>query len=577
MYWQGQVRTERELAERRERWETWSRTLYIGAPVSTYHPGLNLGSGSADTIQKYVQTGRLLWPDQAEFKPGLTYYNNYVAESWEMGETAEGRKFIDWKIKPDLKFQDGTPLNAEAIKYCWEQECFDMPYREKNKWTAPSFWHESAWDELVVLDDLTLRMYRPPMEPGSFKGFLPWGFVGLFSLDYANIYSPTSTEKYGLEDSPLEDFVNQVGFGPLKLDKWIPDERFEFVPWEDFPENPLGGYAGPDKITNLDRVVIVSYPDKASMRMALETGEIDLTIGGRSLAEADLEGLRNNPDVDVLYSPWLGGQQILHMNYAEEFAPLNDVRVRKAIQYVIDPDEVLDKLLFGTAEISHSPVRPIQPYYKPSLEPLRSLDYDERIRIAKELLTEAGYPEGFETELWYPTGGSAEFNRELGTILQAQLRKVGIEVSLEMIESAVYSDFRREGRLPMHFRGWTLDFVDPDSELFYMMHSASYYQTHAINFKDEHVDDLLYQGRVMYDFRGPDYDDPGRAAIYEELQDYIVEKGFCVPLYVQGRWDAKRTWVVDYKYWRTCDVPYQGIWNARKVIPDGWETSEPPN
>jgi ABC-type transport system substrate-binding protein len=198
---------------------------------------------------------------------------------------------------------------------------------------------------------------------------------------------------------------------------------------------------------------------------------------------------------------------------------------------------------------------------------------EERIQTAKNLLAEAGYSEGFHSEIWYPSGGSAEFNREMGTIIQAQLAQVGITVDLKMIESAVYSQYRSEGRLPMFFRGWTLDYVDPDSEVFYCMYSTSTYLTIPLGFNNSHVDELIRQGRVLYD---PTQESEERRAVYEELQDYIVDEGFCVPLYISGYYDVKQAWVEGYKYWNTCDTPYEGVWAASKVIPDDWATHDPP-
>jgi peptide/nickel transport system substrate-binding protein len=197
----------------------------------------------------------------------------------------------------------------------------------------------------------------------------------------------------------------------------------------------------------------------------------------------------------------------------------------------------------------------------------------ERLDIARGLLTEAGFPDGFSTELWYPSGSGAEFSREMGTVIQAQLAKIGIDIQLKMIDRAVYFDFRYEGRLPMFFRGWTLDYMDPDAEIFYMMLSTSSYLTIPLGFNDSHVDDLIARGRQLLDFAG---DPPERADIYEELQDYIVETGFATPLYISGYWDVKQAWVEGYEYWNTCDVPYQGVWAASKTIPADWETRNPP-
>jgi len=571
-YWytqnqQTKKQEEERLAEQYAKWEKWSKTMYLGCVGGEFHPGVqNLGSGRGDELQSYITAGKLLWPDQAGFKPNLAYFNPLIAESWEVKENAEtGETYIEFKIKEGLKFVDGTTIDAEAVKYCYEQEAFEMPYREQHKWTAPRYWHTHAWSRLEVPDALTLHLYIPE------DGFIPMTFAGLFGLNYANIYSPTSTELYAKETDPIESFQNQVGYGPFKLVEWIPDEREVFQAWDEYPVNPNGPYAGPSKSEDIEYVVVQMYKDEASLRMAVEAGQVDHTIGG--IARADIDDMRSNPNLVVDYVPWVGAANFLHMNYRPEYAPLNDTRVRKAIQYAIDPNEIVDKLMFGTAEVSHSQVRPIQPYYKPVMEEIRNLSWEERYAKAEALLTEAGYPDGFSTELWYPSGSGAEFNREMGTIVQAQLAKIGIDVELKMIDRGVYFDFRSEGRLPMFFRGWTLDYMDPDAEINYMMLSTSTYLTIPLGFNDSHVDELIARGRELYDATG---DPPERAEVYEELQDYIVDEGFCVPLYISGYWDVKQAWVEGYEYWYTCDVPYQGVWAASKVIPDDWATKNPP-
>ncbi len=550
-----------------EEWESWAETMYLGAVGGEFHPGIQqLGSGRGDELQSYLMAGKLLWPDQKEFLPNMAYFNPLIAETWEIKENAEtGETYVEFKIKEGLTFQDGTVIDAEAVKWCYEQERYDMPYREQNRWTSPRYWHEHAWSRLEVPDTYTLHLYIPE------DGFLPMTFAGLFGLNYANIYSPTSTELYAKEFDPIESFANQQGFGPFQLIEWIPDEREVFEAWDEYPVNPLGPYAGPSRSEDIKYVVVQMYKDAASLRIAVEAGQVDHTLGG--VSRADIGDMQDDSKLVVDYVPWVGAANFLHMNYRSEYYPLNDTRVRKAIQYVIDPDEIVDKLMFGTAEVSHSQVRPIQPYYKPVMETIRDLPMSERLATARELLAEAGFPDGFTTELWYPSGSGAEFSREMGTVIQAQLAEVGIEVGLKMIDRGVYFDFRYEGRLPMFFRGWTLDYMDPDAEINYMMLSTSSYLSIPLGFNNSHVDDLIARGRELLDFAG---DPPERAEVYEELQDFIVDEGFAVPLYISGYWDVSQSWVEDYKYWYTNDVPYQGVWAASKAIPADWETRDPP-
>jgi peptide/nickel transport system substrate-binding protein len=366
------------------------------------------------------------------------------------------------------------------------------------------------------------------------------------------------------------------GYGPAYLDQWIEGERVVMVADPDYPVNPLGVEAGPSKFEHIDEIVMIHYADLSSQRMALEAGQIDTTLG-RGIARPDVDDMEANPDINMVMVDGIGSGNQLHMNYAPEFAPLNDVRVRRAIAYAIDPQEIVDKLMFGTAEVAHTPVRTFQTYFKPVLKQIRDLPKEEKIQKAKALLADAGYPDGFTTQFWYPAGGGQEFNRDLGTIIQQQLSEIGVTVELKYIERGVFFDMANSGELPMFTRGWTYDFKDPDTELFYIMHSSSQSLSKRINFNNSYIDDLLVEERVLYNDA---LTDPAleqrRAEIFEELQDWYLENGHAVMLYYDGLWDAHRTWVKNYRAWETCDKPWQGIWQIHKEIPADWESMDPP-
>jgi peptide/nickel transport system substrate-binding protein len=482
-----------------------------------------------------------------------------------------------------MEFRDGTPINAEAVKYCWEQELLEMPYREQHREAYHVYGHEVSWGTkskgLFAIDETTFHMYTNPGWPN----YPPVWLCFLFSLDHSFLYSPTSTEQWALEDNTVDDFMNQVGWGPAYLDEWVEGERIVMTRNDDYPVNPLGPEAGPSYMAGLEHVVISHYSDSASTRLALEKGEIDTTLG-KGIARADTVDISANPDMNYVFVPGVSSQQNLHMNFGDEFAPLNDTRVRRAIQYLVEPEEIIDKLMFGTATIAHSPVRPFQFYFKPIMKPIRDLPEAERVQIAKDLLAEAGYPEGFTTQFWYPAGSGEEFSRDVGTILQAQLARAGITIELKFIERGTFYDMARAGELPMFLRGWTYDYYDPDTELFYQMHSTSVDLAKRIQHNVSEIDDMLEEARNTYmaakgDGQYPSGDpavEARREEIYTYLQDYIVEVGFSVPLYYDGFYDAHRTWVKDYKPWMTCDKPWMGVWQISKEIPDDWETRDPP-
>jgi peptide/nickel transport system substrate-binding protein len=561
------------VTEREAKWKDWSETIYIGVTGYEFHPdGFDIGTDSSTEIYRHLCAPRLLWVDGTK----LGQYNCHVAESWTKKTDEDGDVYVEFKLKPGLTFRDGTPINAEAVVWAWKRGLYDLPYRTQNsawnhQWTMEETWAASP-KGLVVEDDLTLRMYCNPAWPN----FDPFWKHFLFGVEIGFLFSPTLGEQYGKENSSLEDYAiigKHGGYGPFYLESWVPNERYTLVADEDFPVNPLGGMAGPSYSEHIKKVVVIGYEDTASIRMALEAQEIDIIYVG-SLARADIPTLSENPGIKVTIVPYVGFGNQLHMNFAPEFYPLNVTKVRQAIQYAVDPQEIIDKLTFGTATISHSPVRPGMDFYKPELESIRALPMDERIQIAKDLLAEAGFPDGFTTQFWYATGvGTEAFNRDIGTILQAQLAKIGITLELKFTESGIYYDMVEAGKLPMFTRGWTLDYPDPDTELMYMMQSTCPDLAMRINFNDSHIDEILTEGRAIY---GTGQEER-REEIYTELQDLIVERGFSVPLYLDGFWWAQNDYVEDYRPWMTCDRVGQGIWNIKKVIPSGWETRDPPN
>jgi peptide/nickel transport system substrate-binding protein len=577
-YMQGQS-GDSELEARRARWEEWEKTLYMGTTSTDFHPGINMGTGYMNSLAKHLSGTKLFWVDRTNGDA----YNPLVGESWELKQDADGLYYVEFTLKEGMEFRDGTPINAEAVKYCWEQELLEMPYREQHREAYHVYGHEVSWGTkskgLFAIDETTFHMYTNPGWPN----YPPVWLCFLFSLDHSFLYSPTSTEQWALEDNTVDDFMNQVGWGPAYLDEWVEGERIVMTRNDDYPVNPLGPEAGPSYMAGLEHVVISHYSDSASTRLALEKGEIDTTLG-KGIARADTVDISANPDMNYVFVPGVSSQQNLHMNFGDEFAPLNDTRVRRAIQYLVEPEEIIDKLMFGTATIAHSPVRPFQFYFKPIMKPIRDLPEAERVQIAKDLLAEAGYPEGFTTQFWYPAGSGEEFSRDVGTILQAQLARAGITIELKFIERGTFYDMARAGELPMFLRGWTYDYYDPDTELFYQMHSTSVDLAKRIQHNVSEIDDMLEEARNTYmaakgDGQYPSGDpavEARREEIYTYLQDYIVEVGFSVPLYYDGFYDAHRTWVKDYKPWMTCDKPWMGVWQISKEIPDDWETRDPP-
>ena len=544
--------------ERHQRWVDWSNTLYIGTTYEYENPQITVGYGGLERTDDWLRAGKLLFPDPDE--PGV--YHSYLADSWELKQNSAGEWYVEYKLKQGMKFLDGTDIDAEAVKFSWELE-LALYDREQNREKGHKHWSETSWKRLEAPDKYTFWQFLPDPSPS----FLPHPFAGMHLLQHGFVRSPTSTEKYAKETDDPSIAIDQAGYGPFTLDSYVTGERVIWTAWEDMPENP---YPLPTQ-PGVNKIISITYGDPTSMRMALETGEIDLTYLKR-MSKADLLDLMDNPDVNVIVKKGVGSGRWIHMNYRPEYAPLNDVRVRRAIAFATFPEEIVEKVHFGLAEVADSRVHPWMPYHIPAFETIyRQYTKEERIAMAKDLLTEAGFPNGFEVDFWYSGGGSAETYRAEATILQAQLAKVGIELELKMGEKGIYKDMRSEGQLGMSFGGWGPDYADPDSDLYSMMDNRGSRYAKYVGYDDENVKELLKQGKDLYD---PTGDPSERQAIYEELQTIWAEDAVGVDILFDSNYDAARTWVKDFK------VPWHyyfaSLWDVSKEIPSDWLTSEPP-
>jgi len=264
MYYQN-MQAEALKQERYQRWVEWSKTLYIATLRSYQHPDIDVGYGGIERIDAWMRAGKLLYPDPDV--PGK--YHLYLAESWELKQNPAGEWYVEYQLKPGLKFPDGTDVDAAAVKYSWERE-LAVSTREANRETGHVHWSQTSWERLEAPEKYTLWQFTPDPSPT----FLPHPFAGMFLLQHGFVKSPTSSEEWCKENDPLEGMINQVGYGPFKLVSFVPGEKVVYEAWEDMPENPSPLPTKP----GVEEMVFITYADSVTLRMALEKGDIDLTI-----------------------------------------------------------------------------------------------------------------------------------------------------------------------------------------------------------------------------------------------------------------------------------------------------------
>ncbi len=429
--------------------------------------GLDLMQSSIQTTMSvcYNIHDTLFHPQEdATVKPAL-------AEKWEKVDDRT------WKItlRQGATFHNGEPVNAEAVKFS-----FDRVFKEELN--CPHKGKLSAFTELKVLDERTFTIStEEPYAPG------------LYILGY---YLPIVPPKYVQEVGDTEYNVKPVGCGPYKLAEWVRGqevilERFEAY----YGEKP-----------QYEKVIFRGVPEEASRIASLLTGEADVISG------VAVHQRKKIIDSGKAYlTPQMGVMPYLGLNTYEP--PFNDVRVRRAVNHAVNR-ELINKALFnGEAILCAGPISPRTFGANPDLKPY---PYDPE--KAKKLLADAGYPEGFEARLAYPTYMSQI--QEQAEAIAADLGKVGVRVTLEPYERAVMWE-KYKGRQHQMFIYWWDDAPEPDRYVYSLFHSKSrdYY------YKNEAIDRLLDKGRTIMDREE-------RAKVYHEIDRILYEDCPWVYLYV---------------------------------------------
>jgi peptide/nickel transport system substrate-binding protein len=405
---------------------------------------------------------------------------------------------IRFKLRPGVKFHDGTPLNAAAVRFTFERAF---------KGTPPGRWASLAGPIVgaEVVDDLTVDVVtREPYGPT----------LRSLAMVYAGIVSPTAVQKLGT------DFLRApVGTGPFRFVEWKTNTHVIIERNADY-----WGDKAP-----LDRVVFKVVPEEGARMIALQTGDADMVL---LPAPASLPPLRRDPRFTVHE---VAGIRVVGIDMHAGLPPLDDVRVRQALFHAIDRKAILENILEGAAV----PARGIM---SPGVFGARDLQFDRLYPFdqarAKALLAQAGWTPGADGVLqkggqrlalsYLSSRGRFLKDYEITEAAQAMLREVGIETKIETGEwAAVFTQLRSDPfRHNLYTGSWLTVNVDADATLFTRYHSKQIPPVGWNNFRyaNPRVDALVEQARRSLN-------QAERERLYGEAQDMIVKEIVQIPIY----------------------------------------------
>ncbi len=417
-----------------------------------------------------------------------------LAARWDI--SPDGKTYT-FHLRSGVKFHDGTPLNADAVVFSLDRQRNRKPAHPFHSIGGPfTYWQSMSMDDIVAdlkaADDstvvFTLKRRNAP-------------FLANLAMGFASIVSPTAAQKYG------EDFFKHpTGTGPFRFVEWVKDDHITLE------RNP--DYWG--EKTHLDRVVFRSIPENTVRYLALEEGSVQGLDGlntdlARRVVDAGKYNLLTQPGMNVGY---------LAMNMDK--LPYDNKDVRLAVNFAINRDAIVKGLYGGFGTPAVNPMPPTLWGYNRTIQPYA---YDPA--KAKQLLAQAGFPNGFKTELWAMSGPRPYMPDPLkiAEAIQSDLKAVGIDASIKTLEWGTYLDATQHGQHQMCLLGWTGDNGDPDNFLYVLLdkESARIPAQNVAFYRSDALHAILVSAQEETDIAK-------RSLLYEQAQVVVHEDAPWVPL-----------------------------------------------
>ncbi len=484
-----------------------------GSPENFY-PGINTTGTSFDANSQ-------LYSRIVEFERGGTKIVPGLAERWTISPdglvyTFYLRKGVKWHS--NASFKPTRDMNADdiifAINRQWKE---DSPYFKVTS-SNHSYFNDMGMPKLIKsldkVDDLTVRFtLNKPEAP----------FLSDLAMEYAGIQSQEYAVAMLKAGTPEKIDQDPIGTGPFQLVQYQKDAIIRYKAFPQF-------YGGKAKIDNL---VFAITPDSSVRWAKLQKGECHVMPYPNP---ADVAAMRANPKFTVLEQP---GLNVGYLAYNTTKKPFDDVRVRKAINMAINKKAIVDAVYLGSGVPATNPVPPTIWSYNKSIK-----DDPFNPEAAKKMLADAGFPNGFETDLWaMPVQRPYNPNaKRIAELMQADLAKIGVKAEIKSFEWGEYRKRMQNGEHQMGMLGWTGDNGDPDNFLATLLgcEAAKTNGSNVAKFCNPKFEELVQKAKVTSNVAE-------RTKLYEQAQVIFKEQApwFTIAHAVQLKPISKN--VIDFK------------------------------
>jgi peptide/nickel transport system substrate-binding protein len=453
-----------------------SKTLVVAVPSDPV--GLEPGSNKAEPIGSEIILNvfdtLVAWTP-----PDFSKLEGRLATEWTV--SPDGKEF-SFKLREGVKFQDGTPFDAAAVKFSLERTKAANPY------VKATF---GLIEDIAVVSPTEVKIKLSAAYPA---------FLSILAQPQSAIVSPTAVEKLGDKFA-----ASPVGTGPFAFKGAQADTNIVLEANPDY-------FRGAPK---LEKIIYRVIPDASTRRLELENGGVDIVQQQGQLAAIaaeDIEALKANKDIKILETSSQIIRQ-LEFNNRKTDGPFADVKVRQAITHAIDYDGLLQGVFGGTAERVYGPLTSNNWAFDPKMKELAP-KYDPE--MAKKLLAEAKVDPASLNLTLYSFQGSLW--GAVATFVQANLADIGINATIQQTEFPALRALQTAGQFDVALDGRQPWYNDPDAHITigYLSSLADTAMTFRMP-EDKALDDLILKAQQTADMEA-------RKQLYFQVQEEIMKK-----------------------------------------------------
>ena len=451
-----------------------------------------------------LNAARPMFNQLIEFEPGSTQIRPALAESWDV--SPDGMEYII-RLRDGVQFHTTDifmptrAMNADDVLFSLERQWKDdHPFHDVSD-ASYAYFKDMGMPDLLKsidkIDDLTLRISLTRPE-APFLANLAMPFNSILSAEYAEQLLAAGTPEL-LDEKP-------VGTGPFIFDGAQKDVAVRYRVFPDYW----------DGRQPIERLVFSVTPNPAVRLTKMKAGECHVMAFPNP---SDTKTIVDVPNLQLLQQE---GFNIGYLSLNISKPPFDDIRVRRAINMAIDKEAVIEGAYGGAGVVAKNPIPPTLWSYNEDVE-----DYPYDPLAAQRLLAEAGYPNGFETDLWYMPV-SRPYNPDamrVAEMIQADLAEIGIRANLVTEEWGEYRESLQNGEHSMALYGWTGDNGDPDNFLNVLLGctAARIGGNNVSRWCNAEFDDLVTRAKLSYD-------QSVREELYRQAQEIFKREAPWVPI-----------------------------------------------